>query len=212
MPIPAGTAAATLPGLGLVALAGLGTVQAGLVLAVAVLAAVAVWAVWAYNRLVRWRNLMREGWSGMDVQLQRRSNLVPNLVEVVRGYSAHERRVLEEVTSLRAQAAQAHSLRERRTTENALTDALKRLLVLVEAYPDLKASAEFARLHQSLVEIEDQLQMARRYYNGTVREFNILVESFPSNLVAGAFRFGRGEFFEIATTSERQPPQVEVHP
>ncbi|MCJ7543050.1 MAG: LemA family protein [Phycisphaerae bacterium] len=176
------------------------------------LGAAAVWAVWAYNRFVRWRNLMREGWSGIDVQLQRRSNLVPNLVETVRGYSAHEQRVLEEVTSLRAQAAQAQSLRERRSAENALTDALKRLLVLVEAYPDLKASTEFARLHQSLVEIEDQLQMARRYYNGTVREFNILVESFPSNLVAGAFRFAPGEFFEIATTSERQAPHVEVRP
>lgn len=174
--------------------------------------AIALWAVWAYNRLIRWRNLMREGWSGMDVQLHRRTSLIPNLVQVVRGYSAHEQRTLEEVTALRTQAAQARSLAERRTSENALTDALKRLLILVEAYPDLKASAEFARLHQSLVEIEDQLQMARRYYNGTVREFNILVESFPSSLVAALFRFARGEFFEVATTAERQAPQVEMSP
>jgi LemA protein len=212
MAILAGTAAAVRFCVRYVAQAALDASHAGLWLTGVIVLAAALWTVWAFNRLVRWRNLMREGWSGMDVQLQRRSNLVPNLVETVRGYSAHERRVLEEVTSLRAQAAQARSLSERRTSENALTDALKRLLALVEAYPDLKASAEFARLHRSLVDIEDQLQMARRYYNGTVREFNILAESFPSNLVARAFRFGRGEFFEVATTSERQAPQVEVRP
>jgi LemA protein len=146
----------------------------------------------------------------MEVQLQRRGNLIPNLVEVVRGYTVHERGVLEEVTALRAQSQQAPSLRDRRETENALTDALKRLLALAEAYPNLKANEEFSRLHQSLVEIEDQLQMARRYYNGTVREFNILVETFPNNLVAGVLGFGRGEFFEVATTSERENPHVEI--
>ena len=210
MAILAGTAATVVFCARCVAQAALEAAHPALWLAAALLIAVALWTVWAYNRLVRWRNLMREGWSGIDVQLQRRSNLVPNLVEVVRGYSAHERRVLEEVTSLRAQAAEARSLSERRATENALTDGLKRLLVLVEAYPDLKASAEFARLHRSLVEIEDQLQMARRYYNGAVRDYNIRVQSFPGNLVARAFGFALEDFFQVATATERQAPGVEM--
>lgn len=174
--------------------------------AIALGAAVALWVVWAFNRLVRLRNLMKEGWSGVDVQLKRRHDLVPNLVEAVRGYSQHELRTLEEVTRARGEAGARGQLAER---ENQLTDGLKQLFAVAEAYPDLKANQNFLDLQNQLGEIEDQLQMARRYFNGTVRNYNIMVESFPGNLVAGAFGFRREEFFQIVTTSERTAPSVE---
>jgi len=179
-------------------------------LAVLATVGLGLWIVVAFNRLVRARNLLREGWSGVDVQLKRRHSLVPNLLECVKGYSRHEQAVLERVAALRSQAAADETLARRRTDENALTDQLRGLFALAEAYPDLKASRSFLDLQTQLADIEDQIQMARRYYNGAARNYNILVESFPGNLVARAFGFARAEFFEIETATHRDAPKVEV--
>ncbi len=169
-----------------------------------------LWTIIAFNRLIRERNLMREGWSGVDVQLKRRRDLIPGLVETVKSYAGHEQRLLENVTELRSERPPGEGLGEMQDRENVLTDQLKRLFAVVEAYPDLKASGNFLELQTLLVEIEDQIQMARRYYNGAVRNYNTRAESFPTNLVAGLFRFELGEFFQIETATERAAPKVEV--
>jgi len=166
------------------------------------------WVIYAFNRLVRDRNLLREGWSGIDVQLNRRANLVPSLVEVVRGYARHESSTLQRVTELRAASQSAGRSGERAHSENALADQLRHLLALAESYPDLKANNSFLTLQEQLAEIEDQLQLARRYYNGATRNYNIRVESFPGNLVAKALGFGREEFFELESATQRTAPQV----
>jgi LemA protein len=171
---------------------------------------IAGWAVVAYNRLVRDKNLALEGFSGIDVQLKRRCDLVPMLVATVSGYTTHEGETLQRVTEQRARAASATALDQRRDAENALTDGLKQLFAVVEAYPDLKADQQYLNLMTQLVEIEERLQMARRYYNGAVRNMNIRVDSFPSNLVAGVFGFGRVEYFKIETATDREPPKVEL--
>ncbi|HVS15512.1 MAG TPA: LemA family protein [Thermoanaerobaculia bacterium] len=179
------------------------------VLAWATAIAVLLWVVLAYNRLVRARLLAREAWSGVDVQLRRRHDLVPRLVEAVAGYARFERTVLSEVTELRSGLADSsrpdRRLQER---ENALADRLGGIFALVEGYPDLKADRGFLELQRELVEVEEQLQLARRYYNGAVRDYAILRESFPSNLVARVFSFEPSEFFEVQSASERLAPQV----
>ncbi len=161
-----------------------------------------------YNRLVRQKNLVDEGWSGIETQLKRRANLIPNLVETVKGYASHESDTLEEVTKLRNQSMGTTDIAARGQTEGQLTAALGRLFAVAEAYPDLKANENFVELQNSLNEIEDEIQLARRYYNGTVRDNNTLVESFPSNIVAGQFGFGLAKFFEIANDADRAVPQV----
>lgn len=161
-----------------------------------------------YNRLIRGKNLFREAWSGIDVQLRRRYNLIPNLVETVKGYAKHEKQVFEEVVKLRNQCVDASQLEGQKQAENALTKALRGIFALAEAYPDLKANQNFLDMQNQLTEIEDQIQMARRYYNGTVRDFNIQVESFPSNLVAKFFNFNIAEFFEIELVTQREVPEV----
>lgn len=163
---------------------------------------------WLYNRLVRNRNQVSEAWAGIDVQLQKRHELVPNLVATVKGYTAHESGVFEEVARVRA--AQGAGAAELGRRETGLSHALSRLFALAEDYPELKASEGFHQLHQSLVEIEEHLQYARRYYNGAVRDNNNLVESFPSNLVARLFGFTSAEFFEIELASDRQAPDVSL--
>jgi len=183
-------------------------------LVVAVVAiAVVGYAVAMYNRLVRSRQMAAEGWSGIDVQLKRRSDLIPNLVEAVKGYAGHERATLEEVTELRKQAQTTPSddVAGRAQVEGLLSGAIGRLLAIVENYPDLKASQNFLQLQASLASIEDEIQMARRYYNGATRELNVMVESFPSNLVAGMFGFSRGAFFETDEAS-RAVPEVSFQP
>jgi len=177
---------------------------------VVLVAALGVWVIVAFNRLVRARNLMREGWSGIDVQLRRRRNLVPNLVETVKAYGRHEKGLLERVTQLRADAPRDEPLGETQNRENLLTDQLKRLFALAETYPDLKADTNYLDLQRLLTEIEDHLQMARRYYNGAVRDYNTRVESFPGNLVAALFRFRQGEFFQVEAATERAAPKVEM--
>jgi LemA protein len=164
-----------------------------------------------YNWLVRGRILVQEAFSGIDVQLKRRHNLVPNLLKTVEGYANFERRVLTEVTQSRARAMGDKSVADKERDENALSDALKTMFAVAEAYPDLKANAGFVKLQQELADIEDVIQKARRYYNGTVREFNTRVQSFPSNLVAGSFHFQAAPFFELDSLEAREVPKVELN-
>jgi LemA protein len=176
-----------------------------LALAVAIL----LWGILVYNGLVRMRNMVQEAWSGIDVQLKRRTDLIPNLVSTVKGYAEHEKGTLEEVIRLRGLAQNAQGVGETAKAQGLLGAALGKLFALAENYPDLKANANFAQLQASLGEIEEQVQLSRRYYNGAVRNLNIAVESFPSNLVAGRFGFEKAEFFELESPSERAVPKVE---
>lgn len=175
---------------------------------IALAAIVLIWAISGYNRLVSKRNLMKEGWSGIDVSLKKRYDLIPNLVETVKGYAAHEKQTLEQVTSYRTASMNAASPHDKMQAEAGLTRALGSLFAVAENYPDLKASANFTALQSELADIESNLESARRYYNGTVRENNTLVESFPTNLIAGMFSFRTGEFFEIDNAAHRERPNV----
>jgi len=180
---------------------------------VIVAAAIILYAIIAFNSLVGTRQMANEAWSGIDVQLKRRSDLVPNLVEIVKGYAGHERSVLDEVTRLRgaARALPVDDVASRAQAEGALSVALGKLIALAENYPDLKASANFLELQQQLSQLETDLQMARRYYNGAVRNQNVLVQSFPSNLIAGLFGFRQREYFEISD-ADRAVPEVSLQP
>jgi LemA protein len=171
----------------------------------AVVVAAAIYAIVVYNRLVRLRNMVSEGFSGVDVQLRRRTDLVPNLVETVKAYAAHERTVLEEVAATRASSIAANDVPGQAAAARALQAALGRLFALAEAYPQLKADKNFLELQNQLAEIEDQLQMARRYYNGTVRDLNIEIQSFPSSLIAGAMHFTPAPFFELDDAARSAP-------
>jgi LemA protein len=179
------------------------------VVAVIVLIFLAATAL-AYNRLVTLRNMVKEGWSGIDVQLMRRATLIPNLVETVKGYMGHERNLLAEIAELRARSLRTEKVGEKGEIETALSRSLGSLMAVAEGYPDLKASRNFLELQRELTDIEDQIQMARRYYNGTVRNLNIAVESFPSNLVAKLFTFVQAEFFAIDDDGDRQAPQFSM--
>jgi LemA protein len=179
-----------------------------------VIAAAAIGAVVIFNRLVSVRQMANEAWSGIDVQLKRRADLVPNLVSVVKGYAAHERGLLEDITRLRGQAGglPRDDVMQRSQVEGLLSGALGRLMIVAENYPDLKASEQFLNLQQQLSALEDELQMARRYYNGAVRNQNVLVQSFPSNVIAGLFGFKRRAFFELENAADRAVPQVSLGP
>lgn len=170
------------------------------------LAILLTWGVLTFNRFVRLRNQVSEAWAGIDVQLQRRYELVPNLLATVKGYAQHESGVLEKVTRLRGEPGM--SIDRRATEETGLSRSIGRLFALAEDYPDLKASEGFQQLHASLVEIEEHLQFSRRYYNGSVRDNNNLVESFPSMIIARLFGFRLAEFFEIELASQRAAPVI----
>ncbi|OGK81874.1 MAG: hypothetical protein A2X52_21315 [Candidatus Rokubacteria bacterium GWC2_70_16] len=168
-----------------------------------------VWLVVAsYNRLVGLTQRSQEAWSDVDVQLKRRTDLVPNLVETVKGYAGHEKTTLDQVVRARGAAVAAAGPEARARAEGQLTDALRQLFALAEAYPDLKASESFRSLHDSLAEIEGTIQDARRYYNAVVRDLNTAVDSFPSNLIASFFRFARRDYFELERPEDRQVPRV----
>ncbi|MCJ7813644.1 LemA family protein [bacterium] len=160
-----------------------------------------------YNRLVRNRNLAEEGWSGVDVQLKRRSDLIPNLIETVQGYMKYEKDLLSKVTELRSKSLTVQNMGEKGKLENALSRSLANLFAVAENYPDLKANQNFLDLQKQLADIENEIQMARRYYNGTARNLNILIESFPSSIVAGMFHFTKKDYFEI-DESEKAIPKV----
>ena len=173
-----------------------------------IIAILALWTVMIYNRLVRLRNLCREGWSGIDVQLKRRANLIPNLLETVKGYMKHEKDVFQQVTEARSRALSAQSPAERGKQESALTASLRSLFAIAENYPELKANTNFLELQAQLAELEDEIQKARRYYNATVRDFNTAVEVFPNVVVANFFGFKKQEFFELENPEDRKVPEV----
>ena len=175
-----------------------------------IVVAILGYAVYLYNDLVRNRQLTQEGWSGIDVQLKRRADLIPNLLETVKGYMIHERETLEAVTNARA-AAQAGANappEERAKLEGALTGALGRLIAVAESYPDLKANTTFLEFQKALQGVEDEIQLARRYYNGAVRNLNVAVESFPSAIIANMFKFTKAEYFELENPADRAVPTV----
>lgn len=170
---------------------------------------VIVGSIAIYNRLIRLRNTVKSSWSDIDVQCKKRYDLVPNLVETVKGYASHERTLFEKVTEARTTAMRTSSLAEKAKAENMLTETLKALFAVAEAYPDLKASTNFLQLQSQLKELEDNIENARRYYNAVVRDYNILIESFPSNIIASSFNFKQEEFFELeAPEVERKPVKV----
>jgi LemA protein len=179
-------------------------------IALGIIAIVALYVIFIYNGLVRARQMAEEAWSGIDVQLKRRADLIPNLIETVKGYAAHEKGTLEEVVKLRnqAQAVPQGDVAGRAQAEGLLSQALGKLFALAEAYPDLKANQNFAELQTSLETIESEIQMSRRYYNGSARDLNIKVESFPSNLIAGPFGFSKRDYFEITDEADRAVPAV----
>jgi LemA protein len=175
----------------------------------AIVAVAALTGISLYNKLVRLRNTVRSAWSDIDVQLKKRYDLVPNLVETVKGYAAHEQSLFTKVTEARAQALRASGPAASAQAETMLRDSLKRLLAVAEAYPELKANQNFLQLQTQLKEIEDTIEAARRYYNAVVRDFNTALEQFPSNLIAAQFRFEKSDFFELASPAvERQPVRV----
>jgi LemA protein len=178
------------------------------------LIAIVVFALWiaaVYNGLVRLRNHCRESWSGIDTELKRRYDLIPRLVEVVKGYAQHERQVFERVVQARqAAVASTGAPASQARDENALVGSIKGLLAVAERYPDLKASDQFLALQRELVNTEDRIQAARRFYNANVRDLNTRIEAFPSNLIASLWGFERADYFEIEEAIVREAPRVEM--
>jgi LemA protein len=177
------------------------------IIVVALLVLAALWAVFTYNGLVRRKNVVAEAWSGIDVQLKRRADLIPNLVESVKGYASHERGTLDELTKLRSQTG-SQDVAQRAQTESAISAAIGKVMAVAEAYPDLKASANFQSLSTQLAETEDQIQLSRRYYNGATRDFNTMIEQLPSNIIAGVGGFKQAPFFQIDNEADRTVPKV----
>jgi LemA protein len=173
-----------------------------------ILAIILLWIVLNFNRLIRLKNRAKEAWSDIEVQLKRRYNLIPNLIETVKGYAAHEKEVLEKVTEARTRAMGATGTKEKGEAENFLSQTLKSLFAVVENYPDLKASQNFLELQRELRDTEDKIQAARRFYNANVRDLNIKIESFPTNIIAKLFGFKKMDLFEIEEAEEREAPQV----
>jgi len=172
------------------------------------IAAVVLYCIVAYNRLVRSKNLTAEGWSGIDVQLRRRADLIPNLVTIVQAYATHEMGTFAQVTQARAATLGARNIGSHAAAANSMQLALANLFAVAEAYPELKADTNFRQLATELSTIEDDIQFARRYYNGATRNLNVLIESFPSNLVAGFFRFKKAEYFNIGDEASRNVPRL----
>jgi LemA protein len=169
---------------------------------------IALWAISTYNGLVSRRAMVAEGWSGIDAQLKRRADLIPNLVETVKGYATHERETFDELARLRSTGQAGGDVAARAQTEQAITAAIGKVMAVAEAYPELKASANFQSLQGELANIEDQIQLARRYYNGAVRDFNVMIEQFPSNLIAGMGSFKPAAFFQLDNEADRAAPKV----
>ena len=174
----------------------------------AIIILLALWIAGTYNGLVKLKNRAKEAWADIDVQLKRRYDLIPNLVEIVKGYAAHEKEVFERVTEARSNAMKAETMKEKTQAENILSDTLKTLFAVSEAYPDLKASTNFLELQRELTDTEDKVQAARRFYNGNIRDLNIKIESFPANLVASSLGFQKIELFELEEAVEREAPSV----
>lgn len=171
------------------------------------LVVLAFWVIATYNRLVALKNRSQEGWSDIDVQLKRRYDLIPNLVETVKGYATHEAKVFTDVTEARSKAMSAQGMADKQQAENALSQTLKSLFAVAESYPELKASVNFAKLQDELADTENKIQAARRFYNGLVRDLNTSLETFPSNLIGSMFSFAKKDFFE-AEAAEKDNVKV----
>lgn len=165
-----------------------------------------IWAIALYNRFVSLVQRTEEAWADIEVQLKRRYDLIPNLIETVKGYAAHEQGTLDKVIQARADAMKGGTLAERAQEENILTGALKSIFALSEAYPDLKANQNFAKLQDELADTENKIQAARRFYNGNVRDLNTAVDQFPGNIIASMFKFGKKEYFDIPDNGPEQQP------
>jgi LemA protein len=179
---------------------------------IAIVVILVIWVIALFNKFIRLRTRSEEAWSDIDVQLKRRYDLIPNLIETVKGYAAHEAGTLQKVTEARTQAMGAQSVEEHAKSENMLTGALKSLFAVSENYPDLKANENFLELQRELTDTENKIQASRRFYNTNVRDLNIGVESFPGNIIAGMFKFVKKEFFELdeaEAESAKNPVKVD---
>ena len=176
---------------------------------IAIPALLILWIIVAFNSLVHWRNQVKNAWSQIDVQLKRRYDLIPNLVETVKGYAKHERETLEKVTQARNAAMNAHTPKEVGQAENVLQGTLKSLFALSENYPDLKANQNFLSLQEELSSTENKVSFARQFYNDTTAKFNTLIQSFPKNIIAGIFRFTEQQLFEVEAPEERKAVKVQ---
>ncbi len=173
-----------------------------------ILGLIILWFVVAYNRLIFWRNQVKNGWAQIDVQLKRRYDLIPNLVETVKGYAKHEQETLEKVIQARNQAMAAQTPHDAAAAENMLTGALKSLFALSESYPDLKANQNFLKLQEELTSTENKVAFARQFYNDTTTQYNIKIQTIPTNIIAGMFNFKGEELFETETKEEREAVKV----
>ena len=180
----------------------------GLIIVLAIIAIVVLYGVLVYNKLIRFRTFVDEAWSGINVQLKKRHDLIPNLMETVRGYAKHESETFENVTRARNTAIQAQDVKTQEVAENQLSGALSRLLAVSERYPELKANQNFLQLQEQLGTIESEIEKSRRYYNGAVRQKNIAIDTFPSNMVANMFSFEKSVFFELDNEAEKAVPQI----
>jgi LemA protein len=178
----------------------------GLILII-IVAVLALWVIMTYNGLIKLKNRVDEAWSDIDVQLKRRYDLIPNLINTVKGYAAHEKELFEKVTQARTTAMGAQNPADKENAENMLSGTLKSLFAVAEAYPDLKANQNFLELQRELSDTEDKIQASRRFYNGNVRDFNIKIEIFPTNIFAGMLHFVKREFFQ-ADAAEKENVKV----
>ncbi len=168
-----------------------------------------LWAIFAYNAFVRLGTRAKEAWSDIEVQMKRRYDLIPNLINTVKGYASHERGTLEKVTEARTKAMGAQSVKDHAEAENMLSSTLKSIFALSENYPDLKANENFLELQRELSDTENKIQASRRFYNANARDLNIKIDTFPSNIIAGVFSFKKMDFFELEEDSAREPVRVE---
>ncbi len=180
-----------------------------LIVLVVGLAVVVFWFAGAYNGLIRLRNEVKNAWAQIDVQLKRRHDLIPNLVETVKGYAGHEKSTFEEVTKARSQAVSAEGVKEQSQAEQQLSGALGRLMLVVEQYPDLKANQNFLSLQEELTSTENKIGFARQFFNDQVMKYNTKIQSIPTNIIAAIFNFGQEDYFELEDQSQREAPQVQ---
>lgn len=175
-----------------------------------IIAVIILYFIIVYNGLIKAKNIVVEAWSGIDVQLKRRYDLIPNLVETVKAYASHEKGLFENIANIRSHPGFSEKLGEKNQIENQLSDSLRNIFAVVEGYPELMANQNFIELHKSLVTIEDELQMARRYYNGTVRDYNTKTQVFPNNIVALSTGFKQLDSFEVESATQRFNPEVKI--
>ena len=186
----------------------MGSLSIILLVLLAVIGFIVMYGVGIYNSLVKLKTLVEEAWSGIDVQLKKRHDLIPNLIETVKGYATHEKETFQNVTEARNQAVSAKTVEQHQAAENKLNQSLMSLFAVAEQYPELKANTNFLQLQSELSAIEADIEKSRRYYNGTVRDKNILIDTFPSNIIAGMFGFIKSVFFELDSEAERAVPKV----